>query len=274
MAVIVLTGASAGIGAAAAIELTRQGHQVVASGRSADKLRSVHEQMSAVAPPGIDVPEPIPADLSSFAEVRRLAHTIIERFATIDVLANNAGMTTARRQVSVEGIEAVFAVNHLAAFLLTNLLLERLQGSGGRVVTTASAVHRMGRIDFEDLQLERGWSRMGAYARSKLANILFTAELRRRSRLATSCFHPGTIATDLWRDTWMGRTAKLFGGFMRSPQRGADTLVWLATSEEGGSPTGLYYIDRKPAKPAETATDPSTAARLWTESAVLVGLSA
>src|SRR5262245_40009166 len=137
MATIVLTGASDGIGAAAAVELTQLGHTVLATGRSEEKLERVHERMVEAAPDDVDVPDPIALDLAAMANVRQLAAMTLERCATIDVLANNAGLQTARRETSPDGYELVLAVNHLAPFLLTNLLLERVQQSGGRVVTTS-----------------------------------------------------------------------------------------------------------------------------------------
>lgn len=273
MATMVVTGASAGIGAAAAIELTRQGHQVLATGRSPAKLAATHEQMVAVAPAGLDVGEPIAADLSRLDDVRRLAEVVLARCPRLDVLANNAGVQTRRRQVSPDGFELNFAVNHLAAFLLTNLLLDRLGLSGGRVVTTSSGGHRIGRIDFDDIQMEKRWGALRSYGRSKLANILFTTELRKRSDLPASCYHPGGVNTDLSRDYWFSSLARALGKYaMRTPEKGADTLVWLATSTEGASPTAVYYANRKPANASAVARDNQVAAQLWDVSAKLVGL--
>jgi len=273
MSVIVLTGASAGIGAAAAVELTRLGHEVVATGRSPDKLDAVHQQMRAASPARVAVPEPVVADLASLDEVRRLAATVLGRCKVIDVLANNAGLTTSRRQVSADGFELIFAVNHLAPFLLTNLLSERLATSGGRVVTTSSAVHRFGRIHFDDIDLEHGWGGTRAYGQSKLANILFTSELRRRDHLSATCYHPGGVNTELSRESRVAVLSRTFGRFMRTPEQGADTLVWLATSAEGGTPTALYYAKRKAAKTSAAAQDMASAARLWELSARMVGLA-
>jgi NAD(P)-dependent dehydrogenase (short-subunit alcohol dehydrogenase family) len=273
MAVVVLTGASAGIGAAAAVELTRMGHQVLASGRSGEKLQSVAARMRAAAPAGGAVPDPVVADLASLAEVRRLAATVLDRCPVVDVLANNAGLAPRTRQRSEDGFELTFAVNHLAPFLLTNLLRDRLAASSGRVVTTSSAVHRVGRIHFEDLTLGNRWAPMRAYSQSKLANILFTAELRRRTGLPATCFHPGSVNTELSRDSRLSGMARVFGAFMRTPERGADTLVWLASSDEGASPRALYYVNRAPKRTSAAATDDAAAARLWEESAKMVGLS-
>jgi NAD(P)-dependent dehydrogenase (short-subunit alcohol dehydrogenase family) len=273
MAAIVLTGASAGIGAAAAVELTRLGHQVLATGRSESKLQAIHGRMQAAAPSEIEVPTPVIIDLASLSDVRRLASIVLDRCPVIEVLANNAGVSPRPRQLSADGFELAFAVNHLAPFLLTNLLKDRLAGSGGRVVTTSSAVHRVGRIHFDDLALERGWTSMRAYSQSKLANILFTSELRRRTALPATCFHPGGVNTELSRDSRLAGLTGLMGRFMRSPEQGADTLVWLATSDEGKSPTAVYYANRKPARTSAAANDSSAAARLWNESAQMVGLT-
>ncbi|MFI5052843.1 MAG: SDR family NAD(P)-dependent oxidoreductase [Acidimicrobiia bacterium] len=273
MGTIVLTGASAGIGAAAAVELTGMGHQVVAVGRSPSKLDAVHERMLGAAPAGVKVPDAIAVDFASLAEVRRLADVVLERCPQVDVLANNAGLQTRHREESAEEYEMVFAVNHLAPFLLTNLLLERLQASGGRMVGTSSAVHRVGRIDFDDLQYKNHWRAFRAYGRSKLANIWFTSELARRTGLPASCYHPGGVNTDLSRDTPMASMIKpVMRLVARTPEKGADTLVWLATGPEGASPRAVYYADRKPGKMSASATDSASAARLWDVSAELVGL--
>ena len=230
MAAIVLTGASAGIGATAAVMLTAQGHEVLATGRSADKLAGVHRRMLDMAPEGVAVPEPIVADLAAMADVVALADQLRARCECIDVLANNAGLTTGSRQVSPDGFELTFAVNHLAPFLLTKLLVDLVKESGGRVVTTSSAVHRVGRLDLDDLQIERGWRRMRSYGSSKLANILFTTELRRRTGLPATCFHPGGVDTDLSRDSPFTRVFKWFGRFMRTPEQGADTAPTTSCS--------------------------------------------
>jgi NAD(P)-dependent dehydrogenase (short-subunit alcohol dehydrogenase family) len=271
MATVVLTGASAGIGAAAAIELTRRGHEVVTTGRSPSKLDAVHRRMLDAAPDGVRVPTPIVADFASLDEVRALAATVLERCPRIDVLANNAGLQTPKRETSAEGYELVLAVNHLAPFLLTDLLLDRVKQSGGRVVGTSSAVHRIGRIDFDDLQMEHKWSGMRSYGNSKLANVLFTSELAKRTGVPASCYHPGGVDTDLGRDSKLSSAAKPFmKWFARTPEKGADTLVWLATDAEGAAPTAVYYADRKPGKVSARAQDVATAARLWDVSADLV----
>ena len=271
VAKIVITGASGGIGAAAAIELTRQGHDVLATGRSASKLRSVRERMVGAAAPGQTVPDPIVADLSSLAAVRVLAEDIAARWSSIDVLANNAAVSPTRRETSADGYEMMLAVNHLAPFLLTHLLLEPLRAAGGRVVTTSSGAHRIGRIDFEDLQMERSFRPIRAYGRSKLANIWFTSELTSRTGLPASSYHPGAVNTDLGRSSRLAALAKpLMGVLTRTPEKGADTLVWLATDPEGGAPRTIYYYDRKPGRMSARGRDTARAVRLWDVSAELV----
>jgi len=269
---VVLTGASAGIGAAAAVELARRGTSVLAVGRSATKLAHVRHQMEAAAPPGVEVPEPVTADFASLAEVRALADTVLERCPRIDVLANNAGLILPRREESVDGYEMIFAVNHLAPFLLTNLLLERVRASGGRVVTTSSDAHKGGKIHEDDLQLQR-WGRWKAYCQSKLANIHFTSELARRTALPASCFHPGLVRTDFGRGSFIALASKVIRPLYRTPEQGAETLVWLAVDAEGGAPRATYYADCRPAKTTDAAQDAEVARRLWETSAELVGLA-
>lgn len=272
---MVITGASAGIGAAAAIALSRLGHEVVAVGRSARKLSAVRERMRAVAPAGLIVPEPVAIDLAVQAQVVRLASLVMERCPKLDVLVNNAGVQPVSRQVTADGIELVFAVNHLAPFLLTTLLAERLAESHGRVITTASSNHATGTLDFEDLQFERSWTSGGAYDRSKLANVLFTIELARRTGLSASSFHPGSITTELNRDSRWYRVEKIFEWFAYGqPERGADTLVWLATESAGGAPQWpCYYVDRTLTAVAPLAQDAGLASRLWDASEQLVSAS-
>jgi retinol dehydrogenase-12 len=274
--VVVVTGASSGIGAAAAHELARRGATVVAVGRDPKRLNDVAERIGAVNPAG--AAEPLRADFASLAEVRRLADDLLERHSRIDVLANNAGLVAGRRSLTEDGYETTFAVNHLAPFLLTNLLLERLVASApARVVTTSSDAHRAGRIALDDLQGERRWSSWGAYGNSKLANILFTRALARRLEgkgVVANCLHPGVIRTRLGRGTpapirlgW-----RVVSVFFKSPDRGASTIVHLASSPEGGEVSGGYFVDSRQARPSGQATDDELAERLWEVSEKLVGL--
>lgn len=273
MSFVILTGASSGIGAAAAVELTRLGHQVLATGHSEAKLQGVRQKMLAVAPESVSVPAPIPADLSRMKEVELLAEIVLDRHSHVDVLINNAGVQPSRRRVSDDGHELTLAVNHLAPFLLTKLLVERLRESGGRVVTTSSSTHTAGRIDREDLQMARRWSGRLAYGNSKLANILFTTELTRRTGLPATAVHPGSVRTDLNRDSPFVRWTKPFERFLlTTPEKGADTLVWLATDAEGGAPVAPYYADRRPAGTSDAARDQGLAAWLWETSEELVSV--
>ena len=273
MTLVVLTGATRGIGQAAAIELARQGAEVVVVGRDARRVDDVVRQARAAAD-GAPIHAQV-ADLTLMAGVRALAEELRDQHERIDVLANNAGALCASRKVTSEGFEQTFALNHLAPFLLTNLLLDRLDG--GRVVTTASDAHAGGRLDLDDLQSEKSYAAMRVYGTTKLCNILFTRELARRApELHANCFHPGVVRTGFGKNEngiWKLLTT-LGGPFFRSPERGARSLVWLATSEEGGRLTGEYIEDEKVAQPSSAAQDPDVARELWERSAALVGLSA
>jgi retinol dehydrogenase-12 len=270
---VVLTGATRGIGRAAAIELARDGVEVAIVGRERERVEDVAREAKATGG-GAPVHEHV-ADLARMAEVRALAEEVRERYEHIDVLANNAGALFASRKVTSEGFEQTFALNHLAPFLLTNLLRDRLEG--GRVVTTASDAHKSGLLDLEDLQSERSYSAMRVYGTSKLCNILFTRELARRApELHANCFHPGVVRTGFGKNEngiWKVLTT-LGGPFFRSPSRGARSLVWLATSEAAAALTGEYVQDEKVLAPSAQAQDDTLAEGLWERSAQLVGLSA
>jgi retinol dehydrogenase-12 len=273
MTMVLLTGATRGIGHAAAIEFARQGVEVALVGRAADRVEAVAQEARATGG-GAPVHEHV-ADLTLMADVRALAGEARERYAQIDVLANNAGALFASRQETSEGFERTFALNHLAPFLLTNLLRDRL--SGGRVVTTASDAHKSGRLDLEDLQSQRGYSAMRVYGTSKLCNILFTRELAKRApELHANCLHPGVVRTGFGKNEngiWKALTT-LGGPFFRSPQRGASSLIWLALSDQAADLSGKYVQDEKVLEPSAQAQDAKLAAGLWERSAQLVGLSA
>jgi retinol dehydrogenase-12 len=273
MTLVLLTGATRGIGRAAAIELARGGAEVALVGRDPDRVKAVAQEARA-AGTGAPVHEHV-ADLMLMAEVRALADEVRERYAHIDVLANNAGALFAARQATSEGFERTFALNHLAPFLLTNLLRDRLDGA--RVVTTASDAHKSGRLDLDDLQSEKSYSAMRVYGTSKLCNILFTRELAKRApELHANCFHPGVVRTGFGKnDNGIWKVLTTLGGpFFRSPQRGARSLVWLSLSEEAGSLTGEYVQDEKVLNPSAQAQNDTLAEGLWERSAQLVGLSA
>ena len=264
---VLVTGATNGIGLAAGEALAALGASVAIVGRSANKTRIAAAQISA-ASKGATVATFV-ADLSSQASVRALAAEVLACHPRLDVLVNNAGAMHGTRQLTKDGIELTWAVNHLAPFLLTTLLLDRLKASApARIITTASGAHQGARIPFEDLNAERSYRGFGRYGETKLANILFTSELARRlegSGVTANCYHPGLVATGFNRNNGLlmdlGMTAlKLVA---RSPQTGADTLVWLATSPDVADVSGKYFLDREQKPPSPEGQDMATARRLW-----------
>jgi NAD(P)-dependent dehydrogenase (short-subunit alcohol dehydrogenase family) len=269
---VVITGATRGIGRAAAVELARLGLDVAVVGRDPDRVKIVAEEAGAA---GDGMVHQHVADLMLMAEVRRLAEELRSAYPRIDVLANNAGALFATRKETAEGFERTLALNHLAPFLLTNLLRDRLDGA--RVVTTASDAHRSGRLDLDDLQSERAYAAMRVYGTTKLCNILFTRELARRMpELHANCFHPGTVRTGFGKNEngiWKVLTT-LGAPFFRSPERGARSLVWLAVSDDAAALNGEYLEDEKVVSPSEQARDDTLARELWGRSAELVGLPA
>jgi NAD(P)-dependent dehydrogenase (short-subunit alcohol dehydrogenase family) len=270
---VVITGATRGIGRAAAIELAKRGAEVAVVGREPERVGSVAEEAQA-AGDGAPVNQHV-ADLALMSGVRALADELRAKYDHIDVLANNAGALFASRRETSEGFEQTFALNHLAPFLLTNLLRDRLSGS--RVVTTASDAHESGRLDLDDLQSETSYAAMRVYGTSKLCNILFTRELARRApELHANCFHPGTVRTGFGKnDNGIWKILTTLGGpFFRSPERGARSLMWLALSDDAASLTGQYIEDEKVATPSPPAQDDELARALWQRSAELVGLRA
>ncbi|MCA8921324.1 MAG: SDR family oxidoreductase [Planctomycetes bacterium] len=273
---ILLTGATAGIGQEAARQLAAQGATVVCVARNEAKARALVEELKRSS--GNDRHAYLVGDLSQVADVKRVAREYRERFDRLDVLFNNAGALFVDRQLTAEGLERTFAVNHLAYFVLTTELLDLLQASGsGRVVSTSSAAHHQGDLGFlEDLQNERwGVGGMRPYGRSKLANIWFTVELARRlegTGVTANCFHPGFVASDFASNN--GFAAKVFMAltrpFQRGVSKGADTGVWLATAPELAGKTGGYYHNRKLRKTSKAARDPQAPARLWERSEQIV----
>jgi NAD(P)-dependent dehydrogenase (short-subunit alcohol dehydrogenase family) len=256
---IVITGGSSGIGAAAARALRERGHTVAITGRSPETLRLAKEI-------GADA---FIADFARFRDVRALAAQLLARYPRIDVLANNVGGLIAMRQVSEDGHEKTLQVNHLGGFLLTLLLRERLEASGATVINTSSGAHRMGRLDFADLENARDYSAWRAYGAAKLMNILHADELNRRFQgVHGVSFHPGVVATGFAREG--ARAARfLYESFLRklfmlTPEKGADTLVWLATTTPGTDWTpGEFYVKRKIARKSAQAEDPRLAQQLW-----------
>ena len=274
-----VTGATGGIGLATAVALAGLGARVGVVGR--DEKRTAAAVQAVLAVPGSGGADGFLADFSDQREVRALAAEVLAAHPRLDVLVNNAGGYWSDRHVSADGLEWTFAVNHLAPFLLTSLLEERLRESApARIVTVASDAHRAGRIEFDDLQAERGYAGMRAYAQSKLANILFTRELARRlsgSGVAAYSVHPGTVRTGFARED-AGRLFRLVlragALLMKSPEQGAQTSVYAASSPELVGRTGEYLAKSRVAKPSARAQDDVAAARLWSVSEDLVAGSA
>ncbi len=276
---VLITGATGGIGRATAAALSAMGAHVAITGR--DPART-EESAREIRASGRDRQvEVFVADLSSQAEVRRLADEVLQRLPRIDVLVNNVGGYWDTRHVTADGLEHTFALNHLAPFLLTNLLLERLkQSTPARIVTVASGAHTTGRIDFDDLQGEHSYSGSRAYSQSKLANILFTHELSRRLRangITANALHPGFVRTSFGADD-PGAIQRLLvpfiRPFMRSPEHGAATSIHLASAPGLSQVSGEYFADSKPRRSSDASYDEAVAARLWQVSAHLVALTA
>jgi NAD(P)-dependent dehydrogenase (short-subunit alcohol dehydrogenase family) len=272
----VVTGANSGIGKEIARGLAAEGARVLMVARDRERGEAARAE---VAPSTENqAVELVVCDLASQHQVRELSATILDRCDRLDVLVNNAGVTLGKRILTEDGLETTFAVNHLAPFLLTNLLLDKLKASTpSRIVTVASDAHRGATIDFDDPGGERGYSAWRAYCQSKLANILFTGELARRLRgtgVTGTCLHPGVVRTGFGRQgpAFIRIGTRIAGMFLLSPKKGADTAVWLASSPAVEGASGGYYEKRRLTKPSPAARDPETAIRLWQLSERLTGL--
>jgi daunorubicin C-13 ketoreductase len=264
---VVVTGASSGVGLAGAEEFARRGARVVVVGRDPDRLASA---VASVRAAGGREPDQFRADFTRLDDVHALADHLLGRYEKIDVLANNAGGIVSKLNSTVDGFEATIQGNHLAPFLLTNLLRERLRG--GRVVNTASDAHRMGVVDPDNLTGAGGrYSVWQAYGASKGANILFAAEAGRRwpDVLSTS-YHPGVVRSRFGAGTLASVFYKITP-FLTTPAGGADTMLWLATADPSEITQGGYYVKRQLRQPTGPAADPHLAARLWEASAKAVG---
>ena len=265
MKTILVTGGTDGIGRATARELAERGCAVVVHGRNERRAAAAARELADAT--GNRQVTAVAGDFASLAEVRAVAAQILDTCPRLDVLVNNAGIAVRRRGTSKDGYESTFAVNHLAPFLLTNLLLDRLRESApARIVNVSSGVHTSGRIDFDDLQMERGFDGWQAYCNSKFANALFTCELARRldpTEVTANFLHPGVIDTKLLHVN--------FGG--GSPVAdGARTPVHLALAPAVADVTGAYFVNRRPTRPSSAAGDRRLAAELWRVSASLTGL--
>ena len=274
--VVVITGATSGIGQVAAERLAGMGAHMVLVARDKARGEAALVRLRERAPGAAHSIHY--ADLSRLAEMKRVAAEIAAAEPRIDVLINNAGALFGSRHVTEDGLELTFALNHMAYFVLTHGLRERLLASApARVVNTASNAHRRARLDFDDLQSAHGYSGFKAYGRSKLANILFTRELARRlagAGVTANCLHPGFVATRFGDQTggllsYVVRIAKIFA---ISAEEGAETLVYLASAPEVANVSGAYFYKCRPATPTQEAQDDAAAQRLWIESAKLAGL--
>ena len=268
--VVVLTGGTSGLGQVAAETLAAQGARIILIARDPARAAVTLARLQA-AGPGVAHSAQM-ADLSSIAETRRVGAQIAAAEPRIDVLVNNAGAVFSRRQLSPDGLEMTFAVNHMAYFVLTEALRERLVATpGARVVSTASNAHTGGRLDFDDLQSANSYSSFRVYGTSKLCNILFTRELARRltgSGVTANCLHPGFVATRFGDQSGgvIQALAPLAKQFAVTPKQGADTLIYLAASPQVAEMTGLYFYKRKPTSPSTAGQDDAAAGRLWAAS--------
>jgi len=273
-----ITGATNGIGLETARALARLGHKVVILSRNPDKCRRVAEELRSVTGnPNVDF---ISADLSSLAEVRRAAAAFRQRYDRLDRLVNNAGASLARRRETADGFEYMFALNHLAEFLLTGLLLDLLVASApSRVVSTASGMYPQAKLDLDDLQSTRRFSAMTNYATTKFCNILFTTELARRlagTKVTANAAGPGLVKTNIGQEegglfAFGKRMADFFGGI--TPEQGADTIIWLATAPEVEGLSGRYFEKRKELPLVPKALEPGLAQRLWQASESLTNFT-
>jgi retinol dehydrogenase 14 len=273
-----ITGASSGLGRVTALELARMGARLTLVCRNRARGESIISEIRERT--GNEAAILMLADLASQQSIRELALEFLARGEPLHVLINNAGVFNLKREITADGIEMVFAVNHLSYFMLTLLLLDRLrQSAPGRIVNVASAAHRRGTINFDDLNSTRRYRPMEVYGQSKLANILFTYELARRlegCHITANCAHPGAVATGLGANNGMLARVLMpvIGMFMIGPEKGAATQIYLASSQDVDGITGQYFIDCKPAQSSPESYDIEVARRLWKVSAEMTGLGA
>ena len=265
--VCMVTGAASGIGAATVQALARQGATVVLVDRNAKKgMDAVDQIKQQTGSPNVDFAL---ADLSSRQAIHRLARHFKDRYRRLDVLVNNAGALFGERQESVDGIEMTFALNYLGYFLLTNLLLDTLKASApARIINTSSRSHARARIKFDDLESRSDYQGLPAYAHSKLAIVLFTYELARRlegTGVTVNALHPGIVATNFAMQSGgiMGMIMRLFRPLFISPEKGAQTGIYLATSPEVEGVTGKYFVDCQAVPSSPASYDTAVARRLW-----------
>jgi len=274
---VLITGGNSGIGFETAAALARAGATLVFTSRDPHRGEHAADEIRRRSSAN---PHLMPLDLASFASIRAFAADFLQRFDALHVLINNAGLILDERTETEDGFETTFGVDHLGHFLLTDLLLDRIKASApARIINVASAAHRFARsgLDFDDLQLTQGYGGMRAYARAKLANIYFTRELARRlegAGVTVNALHPGGVATGFARDgdvkglfSWLFTLAR---PLLRSPEKGAQTSIYLASSPEVEGVTGKYFADSKETQPTAIARDDEAARRLWEASEALV----
>jgi NAD(P)-dependent dehydrogenase (short-subunit alcohol dehydrogenase family) len=275
---VVIIGGTSGIGEIAAEQLAQMGARIVLIARDKSRGEATLARLRERAP-GLAHTVHY-ADLARIPEMKRVAAQIAESEPRIDVLINNAGAMFGSRQLTGDGLEYTFALNHMAYFVVTEGLRERLQASApARIINTSSGAHRGARLDFEDLQLVKDFSAMKAYSRTKLCNILFTRELARRlhgTGVTANCLHPGFVATR-FGDQSGGLISRFIGLaklFAISPEKGAETLVYLASSSDVAETTGAYFYKCRPITPSQAALDDRAAMLLWERSEALAGFKA
>jgi len=275
-ATVVITGATSGIGEVAADHLAQLGARIVFVARDRERGEAMRKHLRAVA--GHTDHAVHYADLTRLSEMKRVAHEIAESEPEIDVLVNNAGAMFNSRQVTEDGLEKTFALNHMSYFVLTNILLDRLKSTpGARIVSTASDAHKGNKLNFDDLQSARFYSGFAVYGRSKLMNILFTRELARRlagTGVTANCLHPGFVATRFGEEAGgiFSFAIKAAKNFALTPEEGAETIIYLASSDEVAGVTGGYFYKSAPATPTKEAQNDADAKRLWDASAKISGV--
>ncbi len=273
----VITGATSGIGRATAVEFARRGARLLLVGRNEARAKETLAAIRAVAP-DCDA-EVIRGDFRAQAEVRRVGEELAKRVDKLDLLLNNHGVSLMSREVTPDGYEATLAINHLGYFHLTGMLLPRLRATpGARIVSVSSEAHRFGPLDLDDLHSEKKYAGLRVYGKSKSANIHFTRELARRygsAQLTINCVHPGGVATNLGagQGPWLDLLHRLVMVFMKTPEQGAQTSIYAATSAETAGKNGTYYSDCREKTPAAHCRDAATAKQLWEVSEKLTGMT-